>query len=159
MHTIQIAVTDSQYAADLARALEQAWSWQVASVEAPDLEQDGVIVLDLVALNRARLPLRHPERIVLIARNDPEELSRAWQAGIISVIFESDSLNTAKLAIMSAAFRVPRSGAGEEGNPMPGEAGEHGFRSGCCRSHSGVIYESESGAGPEKDPRRGGGAA
>ena len=151
MHTIQIAVTDSQYAADLARALEQAWSWPVASVEAPDLEKDGVIVLDLVALNRARLPLRHPQRIVLIARNDPEELSRAWQAGIISVIFESDSLNTAKLAIMSAAFRVPQSRAGE--------AGEPGFRSGCCRSHSGVIYESESGAGPEKDPRRGGGAA
>lgn len=151
MHTIQIAVTDSRYAADLARALEQAWSWQVASVESPDLEQDGVIVLDLVTLNSARLPLRHPERIVLIARNDPEELSRAWQAGIISVIFESDSLNTAKLAVMSAAFRVPQSGAGE--------AREHGFRSGCCRSHSSVIYESESGSGPEKDPRRGGGAA
>jgi len=72
MHTIQIAVTDSQYAADLARALEQAWSWQMASVESPDLEQDGVIVLDLVALNRVRVPLRHPERIVLIAHNDPE---------------------------------------------------------------------------------------
>lgn len=164
MQTVQIAITTAPYAAALGDALERAGAWRVTSVEIPDVDQEGVLVLDRVALNRLPLPLPHPERVVLIASNDPEELSRAWQAGIMSVIFDSDSLNTAMLAIMSAAFRVPQKGAGEDPASDPGEADRHGStsqgRSGnrCCRSRSNVIYEADNGNCSDKGPQRGGGA-
>jgi hypothetical protein len=72
-----------------------------------------VLVLDEDALARTALPLPYPERVVLIARKDPQHLSQAWDAGIVSVVSDDDPPSTVLLAIMAAALRVPRSKATE----------------------------------------------
>lgn len=108
IQTVQIAVTDAVYAAALREALSRSGPWQVISVEAPDPCQRCVLVLDEAALSRLPLPVPHPERVVLITRKDPQHLSRAWDAGIVSVVSEDDPANTVLLAIMAAALRVPK---------------------------------------------------
>ena len=112
MPKIQLAVADAAYAAALRERLERSGMAEVYAVEAPDPSQEGVIVMDSAALSRLKAPLEHPERVVLITRNDPGELSRAWNAGIRSVVFCNDPLNTAVLAIMAAALRCGKPGSG-----------------------------------------------
>jgi hypothetical protein len=82
----------------------------VHCVEAPDPHQEGVIVVDSDGLDRLPSPLLNPERVVLVTRNDPRHLSKAWEAGIRSVVFSEDTLNTAVLAIMAAELRVSKPG-------------------------------------------------
>jgi hypothetical protein len=64
------------------------------------------LVVDETALRRLPLPLAHPERVVLISRQDPQLLAEAWDAGIVSVASLEDSLPTVLLAIMAAALRA-----------------------------------------------------
>lgn len=124
MAKIQLAVADAGYAQALRERLESSGAAEVCPVASPDLEQEGVIVLDSAALARLPAPLAHPERIVLITRNDPDELSRAWNAGIRSVVFCNDPLGTAVLAIMAAALRCGQAHhGGQPGSscgPAPG---------------------------------------
>jgi hypothetical protein len=80
----------------------------VTSVDAVDPSERCVLVLDEDALARTALPLPYPERVVLIARKDPQHLSQAWEAGIVSVVSDADPPSTVLLAIMAAALRVPR---------------------------------------------------
>ena len=49
--------------------------------------------------------------MVLITRKDPQRLSRAWEAGIVSVVSVDDAPSTVLLAIMAAALRVPKAQA------------------------------------------------
>jgi hypothetical protein len=109
METVQLSIHDARYAAALREQLERGGSREVHSVEVPDPGHDGVIVVDAEGLESLPLPLANPERIVLITRNDPDHLSRAWNAGIRSVVFSEDALSTAVLAILAAELRVPRS--------------------------------------------------
>jgi hypothetical protein len=67
--------------------------------------------MDEDAFDRVPLPVPHPERVVLITRKDPQHLSRAWDAGIVSVVSVDDAPNTVLLAIMAAALRVPKAQA------------------------------------------------
>jgi hypothetical protein len=110
METVQIALNDEPYAAALADLLDRTLAREVRCVRVPDPNpnQDGVIVVDSDALNGLPLPLRHPERVVLITRNDPQHLAQAWNAGIRSVVYNEDPLATAALAIMAAELRVPK---------------------------------------------------
>jgi riboflavin biosynthesis pyrimidine reductase len=108
METVQLVIRDSRYAASLQELLERSGHRRVHCVEAPDLRQPGVIVVDSDGLDRLPSPLLNPERVVLITRNDPHHLSQAWQAGIRSVVFSEDNLNTAVLAIMAAELRVSK---------------------------------------------------
>jgi tRNA pseudouridine-54 N-methylase len=80
--------------------------WQVKRVDTPDASRDGVIVVDAESLERLRRPLRNPERVVLITRKGPDLLNRAWDAGIVSVVGDTDPLSTAMLAILAARFRA-----------------------------------------------------
>ncbi len=105
MDTVQLAIADAAYAAALRELLERSGAGEVCAVEAPDPGRAGVIVVDAEAFARLPLPLAHPERVVLITRNDPEQLRRAWNAGIRSVVFCNDPLNTAVLAILAAGLR------------------------------------------------------
>jgi hypothetical protein len=69
------------------------------------------MVLDEQAFARLPLPLSNPERVVLIARKEPQApqfLAQAWEAGIVSVVSEEDPLSTVLLAIMAAALRVEK---------------------------------------------------
>lgn len=112
MQMVQVALSRAAYADALRDALAQDWAFrdcQVLRVDAPDLQKQGVIVVDSDALERLQHPLPNPERVVLIARHDPQQLSRAWNAGIVSVVYDNDPLSTAMLAIMAARFRVSKS--------------------------------------------------
>ena len=106
LHTVQIALSDGAYAAALREALCRSCAWRVESVLQPDPAQDCVLVLDEVAFELLRLPLAHPERIVLITRQDPQLLAQAWDAGLVSVLSQNDPMSTVLLAIMAAALRV-----------------------------------------------------
>jgi hypothetical protein len=80
----------------------------VRKVETPDVSQRSVLVIDEESFSRLRVPLPFPERVVLITRKDPETLSTAWDAGIVSVVSADDPPSTILLAIMAAALRVPK---------------------------------------------------
>ena len=111
MHTVQLSIADAIYSAALRDALVRSGPWHVVPVRDPDLTQKCVIVMDEDTFNCLPAPLAFPERVVLITRKDPQHLSRAWDAGIVSVVSMDDAPNTVLLAIMAAALRVPRSQA------------------------------------------------
>lgn len=111
MHVIQLALAQTPYAKALREAIrrEQAFrGWKVLPVERPDPDKTGVIVVDAETLDRLMLPVPNPERVVLITRKDPEHLGRAWNAGIVSVVFDNEPVSTAMLAILAARFRIPK---------------------------------------------------
>lgn len=108
MQTIQLAISDRSYCAALREALIRNGKTDVMCVDAPDPAVEGVIVVDRFCLESWTTPLVDPERIVLITRNRPEDLSRAWEAGIVSLVFESDSIHTAMLAVMAASMRIAK---------------------------------------------------
>ncbi len=114
MDTVQLAIADAPYAAALRELLERSGTRKVQYVDVPDPNLEGVIVVDSEGLDRLPLPLPKPERVVLITRNDPQHLSRAWNAGVRSVVFCDDPLNTAVLAIMAAGLRLPKGGSTPE---------------------------------------------
>jgi DNA-binding NarL/FixJ family response regulator len=111
INTIQLALGDPVYAAVLRDALTRSGPWNIVSVQMPDPRQKGVLVLDENALERLPLPLPNPERIVLVTHKDPQHLSAAWDAGIVSLVSVDDPPNTVMLAIMAAALRVQKAQA------------------------------------------------
>jgi len=111
MQTVQLAIADGGYAAALKDALARSCAWHVESVERPDPARKGVLVVDEFAFARQPLPLLHPERVVLISRQDPQLLAQAWEAGIVSIVSQEDPLSTVLLAIMAAALRVAKVGS------------------------------------------------
>ena len=109
MQTVQLSIADGRYEASLREALARSCAWHIESAKAPDPSQKCVLVLDEAGFARLPLPIKNPERVVLITRKDPQALAEAWDAGIVSVVSESDPLNTVLLAIMAAALRVAKS--------------------------------------------------
>ena len=108
MDTVQVAITNTAYANSIRDLLIRNGAFKVLFVDRPELNRDGVMVLDSEHLELLPSPLPDPERIVLIARNDPQSLTRAWEAGVNSVVYEKDPLNTAVLAILSARLRITK---------------------------------------------------
>ena len=109
--TVQFALADAAYAAALRDALVRSGPWRVEPVQNPDPGPKCVVVMDEDAFYRLPLPLDFPERIVLITRKDRQQLSRAWEAGIVSVVSVDDAPNTVLLAIMAAALRCTKAPA------------------------------------------------
>lgn len=105
---VQLAIADPRCLAKVREALERKGSLMAVSVTTPDLTRDGVVVIDHETLARVSRPLPHPERFVLITRNDPALLARAWETGIVSVVFESDPPETLLLSILSAGLRAQK---------------------------------------------------
>jgi hypothetical protein len=108
MQTVQLSIADSQYATSVREALVHSCAWHIEAVKNPDLSQECVLVLDEAAFARLHLPFVNPERVVLITRKDPQVLAEAWDAGIVSVVSDTDPLSTVLLAIMAAALRVAK---------------------------------------------------
>ncbi len=106
MRTVQLAVADAVYERALREGLSHSGPWDVRAVECPDPELPSVLVVDESAFARMLRPLAHPERVVLISRQEPELLAQAWEAGIVSVVSSQDSPATALLAIMAATLRI-----------------------------------------------------
>ena len=113
MYTVQLAVGKAPYGPTLSDLLVQTESCRVAKVDKPDPRQPGVLVVNEETLDCLPMPLDRPERVVLITPNEPRTLERAWQAGIRSVVFDSDPPRTMALAVMAAALRVSTPNAAE----------------------------------------------
>ena len=108
IHRVQLALEDAAYAEALREALARNGPWQVVKAEALSPCPDCVAVIDDAGLERFPLPIRCPERIVLVTQRDPDHLDQAWEAGLIAVVSHNDPLSTVVLAIMSAALRVSK---------------------------------------------------
>ena len=117
MQRVQLSIADSRYAAAVREALARSCAWNVEAANLPELPADCVVVLDEASFERLLLPLANPERVVLITRKDPQTLAEAWEAGIVSVVSDSDPVSTVLLAIMAAALRLPHTGAAKSNNP------------------------------------------
>ena len=114
METIQVAIADASYATALRDLLARNAGWRILSVEAPDPRIEGVIVVDSQSLGGLPSAIENPQRVVLITPNEAPHLARAWEAGIVSVVYEDDPINTAILAIMAARLRVTKGAARSE---------------------------------------------
>ena len=108
METIQVAIANASYSTALRDLLARNAGWRILSVEAPDPRIEGVIVVDTLALDRLPSAIENPQRVVLITPNEAPHLAKAWEAGIVSVVFEDDPMNTAILAIMAARLRATK---------------------------------------------------
>ncbi|MBI1787606.1 MAG: hypothetical protein HYR60_08670 [Acidobacteria bacterium] len=108
MPTVELALSNSAYANVLRAALTRNGNYQVNPCQIPNVMTKGVLVVDDQALDSLPRPLPYPERVVLITRNDPQHLARAWDAGIVSVVFEDEPPGTAVLAVMAASLRTTK---------------------------------------------------
>ena len=115
MQTVQLAIQDPALREALREVIVRSGPWHVDSVATPQLGERCVLVgercvlvMDEECLNSVSLPLPYPERIVLVTRKDPANLSHAWEAGIVSVVSPDDPPGTILLAIMAAALRIPK---------------------------------------------------
>src|SRR5579884_1401154 len=108
MTTVQVAIGDADYARNICALLRREGRYSVVVVDHPNLQMDGVVVLDSEHLEGLDLGAEAPERFVLVTRKDPDKLARLWNAGIRHVVFEEDSPNTAQLAVSAAELRQPR---------------------------------------------------
>jgi hypothetical protein len=137
METIQIAIANASYSTALRDLLARNAGWRILSVEAPDPRIEGVIVVDTQSLDRLPSVIENPQRVVLITPNEAPHLAKAWEAGIVSVVFEDDPMNTAILAIMAARLRATKavrpdataapgkSASRDQFNAEPGRGGTH----------------------------------
>jgi hypothetical protein len=105
MGSIQLALTDASLADRLQGLLARSTSVPVNCTESPDIEGACVVVVDPAHLGLLPAPLPYPDRVVLITQKDPAHLSDAWEAGLNSVVFNQDSLNTVVLAVLAACLR------------------------------------------------------
>ncbi len=106
MDTVQLSVHNIAFASRLERELRQVGGCQMISVKTPDLHGKGLVVLDEETLDTLPSPLDEPERFLLVTRNESPKLKRAWEQGIVSVVFEHDSPHTICLAVQSALLRI-----------------------------------------------------
>ena len=120
METIQVAIANASYATALRELLARNAGWRILSVQAPDPRIEGVIVVDSQSLDGLPRAFENPQRVVLITPNEAPHLAKAWEAGIVSVVFEDDPINTAILAIMAARLRVTMAASRSE--TAPGKA-------------------------------------
>lgn len=108
MHTIQLVLSDHTFAKRLKQLLAENGNWPVAIKDMPGFHKGGVVVLDDSVLTALSAPPDYPERVVLVTRNQPDLLARAWEMGIRSVLYDTDAPNTVALAVMAAYLRLPR---------------------------------------------------
>jgi len=110
---IQIALSNESYRNALGRMLRSSDSSEVLYTEEPNVNPDAVLVVDFHHLDRLPSPIPRPERVVLVIDEASDHvhqaLANAWDLGVHSVIYCSDSLPTAVLAILSAKLRTTRS--------------------------------------------------
>lgn len=105
MGSIQVALSDSAKADALRVLLARSTQVPVLCAESPDFAAACAVVLDAERFSRLPQPLIHPDRIVLITKNDPGHLKDAWDAGVHSVLSEQDPLNTVVLAVLATCLR------------------------------------------------------
>lgn len=117
MATVHLSIVDTIYAEDLRAALLRSGPWQVEFVDRPRPgDETSVLVLDESSFAKFSEGIANPKRVVLIIRQDPELLARAWEAGIVSVVSNDAPPATVLLAIMAASLRMVK----RQGRPLAG---------------------------------------
>ena len=106
MGSIQIALSDTTKADALRVLLARSTNVPVLCLESPNYEEASTVVIDGPRFSKIPWPLTHPERIVLITKNDPTHLREAWEAGVNSVLTEQDPMNTVVLAVLASCLRA-----------------------------------------------------
>ena len=111
METIQIALSDAGFGQALRNKLASADFAPVQCVKHPDTSKGGIIVVDFHHLEMLPRPIEAAERVVLIAGDGPDDLDRAWSAGVQSVVSHTESIDTMVLAVLAACLQASQSPA------------------------------------------------
>lgn len=106
---IQIALSDARLAQKLRELLLHTGALRIDLVEAADQLDDGVIVTDAERLPRPSA-IRKPERYVAIAPRREQALECAWNAGVKSVVYDTEPISTIVLAVMAARLHARHHG-------------------------------------------------
>jgi hypothetical protein len=102
---IQIALHNRRLAERLRELLLHTCALRIDLVDTIDQADDGVIVTDAESLPRPNL-IRKPERFVALAPRREEALECAWNAGVKSVIYDTEPISTIVLAVMAARLNA-----------------------------------------------------
>jgi hypothetical protein len=108
MQTIQLVLSDASFARKLKQLLSENGNWPVTIKDVPSFHKGDVVVLDEKVLAALAFAPDFPDRVVLVTRNEPGILSHAWDLGIRSVVYDTDTPGTILLGIMSAWLRLPK---------------------------------------------------
>ena len=106
MKTVQLAISDSEYAEALRNLLVRDGTHRVYLVDRPDLGLDGVIVIGANNADNLSLLGSNPDRFIVVTKEGSDNLSRIWQAGARHVVFEKDPPHTAQLAIFATELQL-----------------------------------------------------
>lgn len=106
---IQIALRDTKLAERLRELLLHTGALRIDLVESADQGDDGVIVTDAERLPRPGV-IRKPERYVALAPRREQALECAWNAGVKSVVYDTEPVSTIVLAVMAARLNARHHG-------------------------------------------------
>jgi hypothetical protein len=129
MVRVAIQISDAELSKRLRTALESNFCL-VPLDQCQDA--DCVLVADAAALESIPKPLRTPERIILLASKDSNDLAAAWNAGVRSVVWAGSPAGLIVLAIMAAALRPANAMAaskfqgGHHAKTIPAKSGDLG---------------------------------
>lgn len=102
---IQIALKNRRLAERLRALLLHTCTHRIDLVEIVDQGDDGVIVADADSLPALR-EVRRPERFVALAPRHDQALECAWNAGVKSVVYDTEPISTIVLAVMAARLNA-----------------------------------------------------
>ncbi len=111
MTTVQIIMTNRRYAKELERLLVRDGRHRVLQVEAPDTASAGVVVMDSDSFRefsngQPQTTQVAPEQVVLVAGHEAGLLNKAWDAGLRSVVYDDEPIQTTLLAVIAAELRL-----------------------------------------------------
>lgn len=104
---IQIALRNAKLAERLRELLLHTGALRIDLVEAADQADDGVIVTDAEQLPKPSV-IRKPERYVALAPRREQAWECAWNAGVKSVVYDTEPISTIVLAVMAARLKARR---------------------------------------------------
>ncbi len=109
MTTVQIIMANREYASELGSLLVRDGQHRVLHLDAPDDSEAGVVVMDSGSFQEFQQPPCHPDQVVLVAAHEEALLTKAWEAGLRSVVYEDEPIQTTLLAVIAAELRLLKS--------------------------------------------------
>jgi len=119
MTTVQIIMANRGYARELERLLIRDGKHRVLQLESPDQNQAGVVVMDESSFNEFEKIPCQPEQVVLVAGHESSLLTRAWEAGLRSVVYNDEPIQTTLLAVIAAELRLLKQASMPWAPPAP----------------------------------------
>jgi hypothetical protein len=103
---VQVAIHDPEYADSIRNLLVEDGRRQVYLVERPDVELEGVILIDAARLDDLPLLSKEHERLVVMVRQGGDDLARVWDAGVRHVVFYGDSPHMARTVVLGVELTL-----------------------------------------------------